>query len=81
AALEALVKSYAGEMQTTSVRTNVFNPGPVRTAMRAKAMPGEDPDTLPPPSDIAPSLIDMIAPGYAVNGMLFSFPTKELKAL
>ena len=30
-----------------SVRVNLVNPGPVRTAMRAKAFPGEDPNTLP----------------------------------
>ena len=30
-------------------KANVFYPGAVRTAMRAKAMPGEDPETLPHP--------------------------------
>ena len=81
AALEALVKSYAGEMAATSVRANAFNPGAVRTAMRAKAMPGEDPETLPHPSVIAPRLIDMISPGFAENRMLFDFTTGELQAL
>ncbi|MEO7222399.1 MAG: SDR family NAD(P)-dependent oxidoreductase, partial [Devosia sp.] len=45
AALEALVKSYAAELSTTQVKANVFWPGAVRTGMRAKAMPGENPDT------------------------------------
>src|SRR3954471_24994255 len=40
AAVEAMVKAYAGEIEQTSVRANVFYPGAVRTAMRAKAMPG-----------------------------------------
>lgn len=71
AALDALVKSYAGEMNTTNVKTNVFYPGAVRTAMRAKAMPGEDPDTLPQPSDIAPKLVDLLSPGVTENGRLF----------
>lgn len=81
AALEALVKSYAGEMATTSVRANVFYPGAVRTAMRATAMPGEDPETLPMPAVIAPSLVDMISPGYGENGKLFDYPTGELRNL
>ena len=81
AALEALVKSYAGEMATTTVKTNIFYPGAVRTAMRAKAMPGEDPDTLPTPAEIAPKLVDMIMPAYAENGMVFDFPKGELRPL
>ena len=63
AALEALVKSYAGEMANTNVAANVFFPGAVRTKMRARAMPGEDPLTLPPPEAVAPALVDMIASG------------------
>jgi NAD(P)-dependent dehydrogenase (short-subunit alcohol dehydrogenase family) len=81
AALEALVKSYAGEMATTSVRANVFYPGAVRTAMRQKAMPGEDPETLPKPEIVAPRLIDMIAPGYGENGMFYDFETDALRPL
>jgi len=81
AALEAMVKSYAGEMKATSVRANVFYPGAVRTGMRAKAMPGEDPETLPPPAAVAPSLIDMIVPGYGENGMIYDFERSELRPL
>jgi NAD(P)-dependent dehydrogenase (short-subunit alcohol dehydrogenase family) len=71
AALDALVKSYAGEMSTTNVKTNVFYPGAVRTAMRAKAMPGENPDTLPQPTEIAPHLVDLLSPQLAENGRLY----------
>ena len=46
AALEALARTYAAETATTRVRVNLFNPGPIRTRMRAQAMPGEDPMTL-----------------------------------
>ncbi len=72
AALDSLVKSYAGEIAQTNVRANLFYPGQVRTAMRAKAMPGEDPETLPKPSAIAPQLIDMLSPSLAENGRLFN---------
>ncbi|MEQ9636499.1 MAG: SDR family NAD(P)-dependent oxidoreductase [Devosia marina] len=75
AALDALVKSYAGEVATTKVRANVYYPGIVRTAMRAKAMPGEDPNTLPTPAEVAPSLIDMLSPSLDENGRLFDVGT------
>ncbi len=75
AALDAMVKSYAGEMNTTNVKTNVFYPGAVRTAMRAKAMPGEDPQTLPQPSDIAPKLVDLLSPAVTENGRLYDITT------
>ena len=65
AALDALVKSYAGEAATTKVRA----------AMRAKAMPGEDPNTLPTPAEVAPSLIDMLSPSLDENGRLFDVGT------
>ncbi len=70
AALEALVKSYAAEVVNTSLRVNVFYPGAVRTAMRAKAMPGEDPETLPHPSEISGALIDMIEPTFTQHRIL-----------
>jgi NAD(P)-dependent dehydrogenase (short-subunit alcohol dehydrogenase family) len=71
AALDAMVKAYAGEMSTTNVKTNVFYPGAVRTAMRAKAMPGEDPETLPAPSEIAPKIVDLLSPSVTENGRVF----------
>ena len=71
AAVNAMVKAYAGEMEQTSVRANVFYPGAVRTAMRAKAMPGEDPNTLPEPRDIAPKLVDLISPSLGENGRIY----------
>jgi NAD(P)-dependent dehydrogenase (short-subunit alcohol dehydrogenase family) len=70
-ALDGLVRVYAAEMAHTKVRVNAFNPGPLRTAIRAKAFPGEDPDTLQPPSVVAPKIVDMIAPSFTENGVLF----------
>lgn len=81
AALDAMVKAYAGEMALTTVRANVFYPGAVRTAMRAKAMPGEDPSTLPQPADIAPKLIDMVTQRYTENGKIFDNEKATLTAL
>lgn len=69
AALDTMIKAYAGEMAITNVKANIFYPGQVRTAMRAKAMPGEDPMTLPSPDEVAPKIVDMISPTYAKTGM------------
>lgn len=68
AALEALVKTYAGEVENTPVRANMVNPGPVATAMRARAMPGEDPQTLPKPEDIAETFVRLALPETTANG-------------
>jgi NAD(P)-dependent dehydrogenase (short-subunit alcohol dehydrogenase family) len=74
AALEALVKTYAAEQANTSkVRANLFSPGPTRTAMRAKAMPGEDPMSLPSAQDVAARLVEMCAPDFAENGAVMRF--------
>ncbi len=77
AALEALVRTYAAEVANTSVRANLLSPGPLRTHMRAQAMPGEDPDTLATPDVVAPDIVRMLSPGYAENGVLFEFKTGE----
>ena len=73
AALEALVKTYASEVDTTPVRANLVNPGPVATAMRAKAFPGEDPATLPSPEDLAGIFVRLALPSCHQNGMVFDF--------
>jgi NAD(P)-dependent dehydrogenase (short-subunit alcohol dehydrogenase family) len=75
AALNALVKTYAAENNSTSVSANLFNPGPVRTAMRAQAMPGEDPDTLPTPEAVAETLIALATSDCENNGDCFDFPS------
>ena len=81
AALEALVKTYAAEQANTSkVRVNLFSPGPTRTAMRAKAMPGEDPMTLPAPDEVAAKLVEMCAAEFDDNGASYRYaPTGLVK--
>ncbi len=73
AALESLVLTYAAECASTNVRVNVFSPGPTRTAMRAKAMPGEDPETLKTPDDVAPVLLQLLSPSCTKNGERIDF--------
>lgn len=73
AGLEALVKTYAHEVERTPVRANLINPGATRTGMRAKAFPGEDPQTLPPPEAVAPLFVELASPECTRNGEVITF--------
>jgi NAD(P)-dependent dehydrogenase (short-subunit alcohol dehydrogenase family) len=81
AALETMIKSYASELSTTQVKANVFWPGAVRTGMRAKAMPGENPDKLPHPREIVGKLVDMVVPGWTQTRVIYDLETGETKPL
>ena len=70
AALETLVSAYAKEVGSTSIRANLLDPGAVRTAMRAQAFPGEDPETLRPPEAIAPVFVQLADPACDMNGQV-----------
>jgi NAD(P)-dependent dehydrogenase (short-subunit alcohol dehydrogenase family) len=73
AALEALVLTYAAECNGTNVCANLLNPGPLRTRMRQKAMPGEDAASLQPPEAVAPLILDLLSPACSKNGELVVF--------
>ena len=68
AALEYMVLTWAREVEKTALRVNLINPGATRTAMRAAAMPGEDPESLKSPDDIAPLFVDLAAPDCTRHG-------------
>jgi NAD(P)-dependent dehydrogenase (short-subunit alcohol dehydrogenase family) len=59
AAVENLVRTWADELEQTEVRAVLLDPGAMRTRMRAEAMPGEDPQTLPDPSEIGPLIVEL----------------------
>jgi NAD(P)-dependent dehydrogenase (short-subunit alcohol dehydrogenase family) len=59
AALEHLVRTWADELEQTSVRAVLLDPGIMRTRMRAEAAPGEDPTTLTDPSEIGPLIVEL----------------------
>jgi NAD(P)-dependent dehydrogenase (short-subunit alcohol dehydrogenase family) len=80
AALETLARTYAAETVTTPVRVNLFTPGPVRTRMRAQAMPGEDPMTLNTPDMIAAKIVEMCLPSMQESGMIYVYPQGKLLA-
>jgi NAD(P)-dependent dehydrogenase (short-subunit alcohol dehydrogenase family) len=68
AGLEALVKTYAAEIEKTRVRANLIGPGVVRTRLRARVFPGEDPMTLPPPETVAEAFVQLALPEFGRNG-------------
>ncbi|HKP77793.1 MAG TPA: SDR family NAD(P)-dependent oxidoreductase, partial [Phenylobacterium sp.] len=59
AGMEHLVRTWADELEQTKIRAVLLDPGPMRTRMRAEAMPGEDPSTLPDPSEIGPLIVEL----------------------
>lgn len=68
AGLESMVSIYAAEIAHTNVRVNLINPGPMRTAMRSKAFPGEDPATVPPPEAVADAFVPLAEESCTLNG-------------
>jgi NAD(P)-dependent dehydrogenase (short-subunit alcohol dehydrogenase family) len=59
AALDNLVRTWADELEQTKIRAVLLDPSQMRTRMRAEAMPGEDPTTLPDPSEIGPLIVEL----------------------
>jgi NAD(P)-dependent dehydrogenase (short-subunit alcohol dehydrogenase family) len=73
AALESLALTYAAECLGTEVKVNILNPGALRTRMRARAMPGEDPQSLRPPETVAPLIVELLSPSNPKNGERINF--------
>ena len=71
AAVEALARTWAAETQKSALRVNSINPGATRTAMRAQAMPGEDPATVPHPSEVAAAILPLASHDLKETGKLF----------
>ena len=78
AALETLVRVWANETATTPIRVNLFNPGPIRTRMRATVFPGEDPLTLDTPEQAAEFIVPMCPPDWTETGKFYDYKTRKL---
>ena len=80
AALDALTRTYAAEtMNISRVKVMAVNPGPLRTKMRAAAMPGEDPLSLRTPEELAPKILALCVPEWTQTGKLYDFPTDRVQ--
>ncbi len=79
AALDAIARTYAAEtLNTSNIRVMLINPGPLRTRMRAQAMPGEDPMTLRVPEELAPKIVEICSPQWTETGKLYDFQTNKV---
>lgn len=76
AALDAIVQSWADEHRKNDLRINIVYPGALRTQMRAKALPGEDPTTLPEPKAIWPKLTELLDPASTTHGEILNFDAR-----
>jgi NAD(P)-dependent dehydrogenase (short-subunit alcohol dehydrogenase family) len=73
AALEAMAGCYADETENTPIRVNLFDPGPVRTDMRFKAMPGEDRSLLPSPEAVVEKVPFYLSEDFAGHNLRIRF--------
>lgn len=65
AAFENLLLSYGEEARhITGVRVGVVDPGATRTKMRARAFPGEDPQTLKSPEVVGDRIAALMIAGF-----------------
>lgn len=65
AALETLIDTYAQETANVSaIRTAIVDPGSTRTAMRAQAYPGEDPQTVKAPDVVAAAIVELLTDDF-----------------
>jgi NAD(P)-dependent dehydrogenase (short-subunit alcohol dehydrogenase family) len=71
AAVETLARSWADETRHLPLRVNAFDPSRTRTAMRALAVPGEDPLSVPHPEDVARKMLVLADPALIETGLIY----------
>ncbi len=68
AAFEVLLDCYAAEVHKLGdTRVAIVDPGATRTAMRARAYPGEDPASVKPPEDVAARILALVQADFATG--------------
>ena len=68
AAFEVLLDCYAQETEKVSkLRVAIVNPSATRTAMRARAYPGEDPKSVKPPEVVAERLVSLLGQQFSTG--------------
>jgi NAD(P)-dependent dehydrogenase (short-subunit alcohol dehydrogenase family) len=60
AGLETMARAWADEVEVSSLRVLLADPGPVRTGLRHQAFPGEDKERLTPPEAIGPWIVGLL---------------------
>ncbi len=65
AAFETLLGAYGDEMaEISAIRTAIVDPGATRTKMRARAYPGEDPNSVKEPTVVADRIVALAIEGF-----------------
>jgi NAD(P)-dependent dehydrogenase (short-subunit alcohol dehydrogenase family) len=68
AAFDNLLGAYAQEVENISkVRVAIVDPGKTRTQMRARAYPGEDPETVKPPEIVGERIAALVTEDFATG--------------
>ena len=78
--LELMVRTYANETASSSLRVNLFNPGPIRTYMRATRFPAEDPMTLDTAAQAAEKVLELCLPGFVETGRIYDYRYNKLQS-
>jgi NAD(P)-dependent dehydrogenase (short-subunit alcohol dehydrogenase family) len=81
AALNAIALTYAEETKHTPIRVTLFSPGAIRTAMRAQAVPHEDPKNLALPEGPAAEIVELCLDSVVKTGAVYDYPRRTLKWL
>ena len=75
------MRTYAADTKNMSnIKVMAVNPGPLRTKMRAAAMPGEDPNILRTPEGLAPKIVELCTPDWDETGKIYDFPSDSVKS-
>jgi NAD(P)-dependent dehydrogenase (short-subunit alcohol dehydrogenase family) len=80
AGMQHLALTWAAELRQTRLRVNLFDPGVVRTRLRAGAFPGEDPAGLPRPEDVATALAALCLPSETRHGEVIGIASADAGA-
>ena len=76
AALESFVLTYAAEVVKTGIRVDLLRPTPTRTALRAKAFPGEASDRLASADSTADSIVNFLSSSEIPTGRIIDISPK-----
>ena len=79
AGLERLREILTEELENSSVRVNSLDPGRMRTLLRARAYPGENPNSVPLPESVVPALLYLLGPeSCGVRGQALSLAADDV---
>ncbi|MGQ7793639.1 SDR family NAD(P)-dependent oxidoreductase [Faunimonas sp. B44] len=81
AGLNALVEAYAAENEGSSLRVNLFSPGPTKTKLYADAFPDADLAGVPTPDEVAEKMVEACMPWTTYNGKVYEFRDARWTAL